>query len=100
MNQVCEKVACDSHSTTICFDCTQLTDLTNKNILIYPGRTDKPKMCHFIYCVTRATKQCAILECKKTICGKHEFKLCHDCISCVHSTNICLSRKIKDKKSI
>jgi hypothetical protein len=23
-----------------------------------------------------------MLECMKTICGAHEFKLCHDCIFC------------------
>ena len=28
MNQVCEKIACLSHITTICFDCTQPTDFT------------------------------------------------------------------------
>ena len=99
MNQVCEKIACLSHSTTICFDCTQLTDLAEQNILINPGRNEKPKKCHFLNCGTRATKQCAILECKKITCRTHEFKLCHDCISCLISTKTCLSRKIKDKKS-
>jgi hypothetical protein len=95
MNQVCEKIACNSHSTALCYDCTQLSDLTKKNILINPGRSVKKKYCYFIHCGTQSTKQCAVLECKKTICGKHEFKLCNDCISCVHSTNKCLSRKMK-----
>jgi hypothetical protein len=81
MNKVCEKVACDSHSTAICFDCTRLYDLTKQNILINPDRSDKKKYCTFIYCGNQSTKQCAILECKKTICGTHEFKLCQDCIS-------------------
>ena len=99
MNQLCEKIACFSHSTAICFDCAQFTDLTKTNILIYPGCADKREVCHFLNCGIRATKQCAILECKKIICKHHEFKLCHDCISSVHSTNICLSRKMKDKKS-
>lgn len=99
MNQVCEKVACNSHSTVICYDCTQLSDFSQKNILLSPGRTDKQQHCTFIYCGNRTKKQCAVLECKKIICGIHEFKLCSDCISLVHSTNICLSRKTKDKKS-
>ena len=99
MNQVCEKMACLSHSITICFDCTQLTDLTKKSILINFGRSDKRELCHFLNCRSRGLKQCAILECKKHICGIHEFKLCHDCISSVHSTNMCLSRKMNDKKS-
>jgi hypothetical protein len=99
MNQACEKVACASHSTAICFDCTQLSDFTHKNISIYPIRTDTKKLCNFIYCRNRSNKQCAMLECKKITCGTHEFKLCHDCISCVVSTKTCLSRKMKDKKS-
>ena len=81
MNQFCKKVACTSHSTKICYNCTQLSDFTEKHISLNNGRTDKKKYCSFIYCSNQSNKQCAILECKKIICGTHEFKLCQDCIS-------------------
>ena len=93
MNQVCKKVACNSHSSIICFYCTQLSDLREKNILLSPRRSDKRKYCGFSSdkkryassawfsdCINHSKNQCAIVECNKFMCGMHEFKLCHDCI--------------------
>ena len=86
MNDICEKTACSSHSTSICFDCTKIPDLPDKNILLSPFRNEKRKRCD-TDCKNQTFTQCAVLECKQFMCGNHEYKICHYCKSSLHCTD-------------
>ena len=95
MNEICEKRACKSHSTQICFKCAELQEFRTNNILLFTLIEPKRKYCYY-GCKNQTYHKCAITECGQNVCILHSHKLCHDCASSLHQyhTEKIYSRKL------
>jgi hypothetical protein len=95
MNEICEKTACKSHSTIICFKCAELDEFRSKNINLFTIRASKKKYCYqYSRCTNQSFFQCAIVDCSRIVCLLHSYKLCHDCVSSLNCTEKIYSRKV------